>query len=323
MKAFILYKLIETPVIDDNVLSKLRVVEPSPEQWHTMGFVPHPTLYADQVEEGMMASEKRTNEQSVIVSIIERILPRATIKRHLLKLIKDFESEHGQKVTNKQIAECKEQFVKEMLPNCPLKETRVEVSFDFETMTMLVGTSSQKIADAIVSFLSHKLNPNPENETDVFHLKVELWRPKKISAWLNDAIEDDEIAYASCKLKNLESEQKVSFSNDLGCVDAIRLITEKGRSVVINGNEEKGVNMMQVIELGCRINEHCVFSINEKAVVKSIKYLISEEKQSDLNDIPAEEVTAYEQATHLLKVDAKRKIIKLFSQMEEYDENDL
>lgn len=303
MKAFIAYKLNdEFAAIDDNLLEDSEAVEPTGTQWKEIGLKPHPTLFADEVQSGLFASRASHNEQSIVVAIIERILPSATIKRHLTQVRDEWEAENGQKVTKQQMAEWKDQFVNSKLPSCPLKETLIEVSFDYKNRVMLVGTSSQKNADTVVSWLVREVFTDKS-------LQPTIWRPSAVGKWLNNSLEDDsKLLNTSAKLYNTETEEKNNISNDVGCQTAYRLFKEKGN--------------MRVSELGLRIDDYCVFTLNEKAVVKGIKYAMSAEQEMELNEAKGESDTRYHLTNQTLCVAARRQILELFKEMEREDDSD-
>ena len=296
MKAFIAYKLNDGfNQIDDGLLKDWEAVEPVGTQWKEIGLKPHPTLFADEVQSGLFASRVSHNEQAITVSIIERILPSATIKRHLTQLRDDFEQQHGQKVTKQQMAEWKEHYIADTLPDCPLKETLIEVSFDYKNRVMLVGTSSQKNADTVVSWLVQEVFTDKS-------LQPTIWRPHNVGKWLHNYLENDTLLNASAKLFNMETEEKSSFANDVGCQTAQRLFKEKGN--------------MRVTELGLRIDDYCAFTLTDKAVVKGIKYAMSAEQEMELNEAKGESATRYHLTNQTLMVAARRQILEVFKEME-------
>ena len=300
MKAFIAYKLNdEFGKIDDTSLDGFAVKDPVGTEWRRIGLKPHPTLFADEIADGYFSSAFANKEQSILVAIVERILPSSTIKRHLNELKEEFERNHNQKVTKQQMAEWKEQFVNSKLPNCPLKETLIEVSFDFRSRTMLVGTSSQKKADDVVAWLHQEVLKDAG-------LAASLYRPQHIGRWLNDTLEHGERTFASAKLFNLETEEKGSFTNDINCDTARSLYREKGN--------------MRVTELGLTLPDIAVFTITNKCVVKGIKYSVSFEMQAELDESESPQQTA--KANHLIELSARREILKLFKEMENYNDED-
>lgn len=264
--------------------------------------MPHPTLYPDEIEQGLYTSRERDGEQSLVVAIVERVLPSNTIKRHLNAMRVAFEQEHGQAVVKNQMAQWKEQFINDTLLNCPLKESRIEVSFDYKNNKLLVGTSSQKTADTIIAWLNcHFFEDNP--------LPCSLHRPPLMTAWLNHQLENGTYPYESCKMQNHITGKKLSFSNDVDCMTARDVFAESER--------------LSVVELGCAIPDVCLFSVNDKSVIKGIKYLLTDEQKNDIDESRAESVVVADNAKHILQVDTNRKILAVLKEVEDYAEDDL
>lgn len=305
MKAFIAYDLLNNErLIDGNTIG-FASQEPAELSWQHTGLIPHPSLYPDEVEQGLYASREHNGEQALCVAIVERILPSSTIKRHLTAKKIEFEAAHGQAVSKKQVAEWKEQFIDEMLPTCPLKETRIEVSFDYKHNKMLIGTSSQKVADHIVSWLRSTVF-STDNSSG---LQCKLYRPAGIGTWLNNQLESGSFLNQSCKLQNPENGKKLSFTKDVGCVTAQEVFAEN--------------TILNVVELGCVVEDVCVFSVNEKSVVKGIGYIVTAEKQDEIEEAKSESASQFALAQHLLEVAAKRQILLLVKEAENAEQDDL
>ena len=303
MKAFITYELPNGIRLNDNTITHEHAIkEPTGTTWYQVGLVPHPTLYHDEIEQGLYTSRERDGEQSLVVAIVERVLPSNTIKRHLNTLRAAFEQEHGQAVVKNQMAQWKEQFINDTLPNCPLKESRIEVSFDYKNNKLLIGTSSQKTADTIITWLNcHLFKDNP--------LSCSLYRPPQMGAWLNYQLEMGVYAYESCKMQNHITGKKLSFTHDVDCMTARSVFAESER--------------LSVVELGCAIPDVCLFSVNDKSVIKGIKYLFTDEQKNDIDESRAEGVVVADNAKHILHVCTNRKILSVLKEVEDYVEDDL
>ena len=298
MKAFITYELPNGIRLNDNAITHEHAIkEPTGTMWYQVGLMPHHTLYYDEVEQGLYTSRERDSEQSLVVAIVERVLPSNTIKRHLNAMRVAFEQEHGQAVVKNQMAQWKEQFINDTLPNCPLKESRIEVSFDYKNNKLLIGTSSQKTADVIVAWLSINLfKDNP--------LSCSLYRPPLMTTWLNYQLEMGAYPYESCKMQNHITGKKLSFTNDADCMTARNVFAESER--------------LSVVELGCSITDVCLFSVNDKSVIKGIKYLFTDEQKNDIDESKLEGGAAADNAKHILKVYANRKILSVLKEVEDY-----
>ena len=303
MKAFITYKLPNGIRLNDNTITHEHAIkEPPCTMWYQVGFVPHPTLYHDEVAQGLYASRERDGEQSLVVAIVERVLPSNTIKRHLNTLRAAFEQEHGQAVVKNQMAQWRGQFINDTLPNCPLKESRIEVSFDYKNNKLLIGTSSQKTADTIITWLNcHLFKDNP--------LSCSLYRPPLLAAWLNHQLAIGIYPYESCMMQNHITGEKLSFTNDVYCMAARKVFAESER--------------LSVGELGCAIPDVCLFSVNDKSVIKGIKYLFTDEQKNDIDESRAEGVVVADNAKHILQVYTNRKILSVLKEVEDYVEDDL
>lgn len=303
MKAFIAYELPDGIRLNDNTITHEHAIkEPTGTMWYQVGLVPHPTLYHDEVEQGLYTSRERDGEQSIMVAIVERVLPSNTIKRHLNAMRVAFEQEHGQAVVKNQMAQWKEQFINDTLPNCPLKESRIGVSFDYKNNKLLIGTSSQKTADTVIAWLNHHLfKDNP--------LSCTLYRPPLMGAWLNHQLEMGAYPYESCKMHNHITGKKLSFTNDEDCMTARNVFAESER--------------LSVVELGCLIEDSCLFSVNNKSVIKGIKCLLTDGQKSDIEESKLEGGAAADNAKHIFQVDANRKILSVLKEVEDYVEDDL
>ena len=303
MKAFITYELPDGVRLNDNTITPEHAIkEPTGTMWYQMGLIPHHTLYHDEVEQGLYTSRERDGEQSLVVAIVERVLPSNTIKRHLNAMRVAFEQEHGQAVVKNQMAQWKEQFINDTLPNCPLKESRIEVSFDYKNNKLLIGTSSQKTADVIMAWLNiHLFKDNP--------LSCSLHRPPLMTTWLNHQLEMGTYPYESCKMQNHITGKKLSFTNDVDCMTARNVFAESER--------------LSVVELGCAIPDVCLFSVTDKSVIKGIKYLLTDEQKHDIEESKLEGGAVADNAKHILQVYAHRKILAVLKEVEDYVEDDL
>ena len=286
MKAFTTYRFNgEIPSLPEN-RPDLSVTDPVELAWRSVGLRPHNTLSTWEVANGDMYSHSYDNEVSLTVAIVERILPSSTIKRHLLRKRAEFEQQYEQTATKSQIAVWKEEFVKEMLPNCPLRETKLDVSIDYVNKLLLVGTSSQKNADAVTEWLrTHLFNGN---------LDITIHQPATMRMWLKMQLETGDFASNGCKLEDTQSGEKTTFRNDADCMSARRFFSEHPRCVVN--------------ELTCYIPNICEFTVTNKCVVKSIGYVAMRDDVDGIDDNVSGVI-----ADHILQVHARRAIIGLLN----------
>ena len=286
MKAFTTYHFNgEIPSLPENP-KDLAVTDPVELAWRSIGLRPHNTLSTWEVANGDMYSHSYDNEVSLTVAIVERILPSSTIKRHLVRKRVEFEQQHEKTATKSQIAVWKEEFVKEMLPNCPLRETKIDVSIDYANKLLLVGTSSQKNADAVTEWLrTHLFEGN---------LDITIHQPATMQMWLKMQLETGDFVSNGCKLEDTQSGEKTTFRNDADCQSASRFFSEHGRCVVT--------------ELSCYIPEICKFTVTNKCVVKSISYVAMRDDVEGIDDNVSGAI-----ADHILQVQARRAIIGLLN----------
>ena len=286
MKAFTTYRFnSEIPNLPENP-NNLAVTDPAELAWRSIGLRPHNTLSTWEVANGDMYSHSYDNEVSLTVAIVERILPSSTIKRHLDRKRAEFEQQHEQTATKSQIAVWKEEFVKEMLPNCPLRETRIGVSIDYANKLLLVGTSSQKNADIVTEWLrTHLFEGN---------LDITIHQPVTMPMWLKMQLETGEFVSNGCKLEDTQSGEKTTFRNDDDCKSAAQFFSEHAHCVVT--------------ELSCYIPDVCKFTVTNKCVVKSIAYVAMRDSAENIDDNVSGVI-----ADHILQVQARRAIIGLLN----------
>ena len=320
MKSFITYQLADPVDYDLNAEKVLTMrehgaKEPDELDWRSVGIKPHDTLYPDQVEaHGMFASEMANGSQAITVVITERVLPSASIKRHIAAKVKEFTEAHGQKVKASQKAEWREAFVDEMLPHCPMKETEVEVLFVKTGGYALVGTSSQRNADIVIDWLTHATHEAG------YPMVFKLYRPN-IQPFLNWVVanaDEELLAGWSAKLVNNETKKKMSFNNDESLYRAQSVFRkENGYPDGFEFTYMTAKPDTEVVEVQLDFEGECLFSLTNKAVVKGIKYNFSEAQEAELGE--AESETQYRAGTHILKAarctDILDEIIKQANQI--------
>ena len=290
MKAFTIYKIVNPDIrLDERLMTEYENQEPTGSQWATIGFKPYPSLYVDQIKEGMIASREMMGEQSLLVSIIERVLPKEAIKRHTNKLVAAYQTKINERPSINLIKQWEEVYIDTTLPNCPLKETVVEVSFDYEEGFMLIGTSNTKLADTILSFLM--INALPASNGAIF----EIYKPEGLDLWLKSQLLNNGLSHGTAKLINAETGAKVSISKDDDCELAHDIINQLGSFVCT--------------EVGLYIEDVCGFVLTEKGIVKSIDYIVKKDEEQEL----AHTETAAQRylAQHLIELTAKRKILEV------------
>lgn len=291
MKAFTLYKT-KNVEFKDNLHEEV-IKEPVGLMWNTFGLIPSPTLYEDEAER--MVSEPITKGRHLTVSIIERILPSASINREIAKIAARWEYEHNQKPNRAQKAQWKEAFIEEHLPNAPLKETRIDCWYDENNGDLLIGSSSARVAEAVVSYLLlHVFDEGVE---------LKLFRPSDdaMHTWMKNCLMNEGLVSDSVKLKNRISDETISVTKAFDM--------EKARDVMRKSGD------FNVIEIGCFGEGYGSFKLNDKAFVKGIKYA----NMQELSDEEYESRVSLAKAAAILELDALRQIVAVLQSIEGED----
>mgnify|MGYP003607108853 CR=1 FL=1 len=287
MKAFIPYHIVGGDIV---FKPTQEVSEPQDTQWRTFGVRTPDTVFPD--ESDLVHTDN--DSQFVDVVVVERALPSSSIKRAVREIAEKHFTDTGEKADKRMLAQWKEEYINDSLPNAPLKETVVRVAI-YDNM-LLVGTSSAKLANDVMMYIK-------EYVIDGFNPDTHIIKPfciKNISTWLHDVLRDFQWENVNlgtnAKLYGINTGRKISISND----DALGTWTD------LTGYE--------VAELQLYIRDNVAFSLNENGVFKSIK--LEKTKQREL----AESKTIENRAQWVFMKDALSQMINIIKKVENYNE---
>ena len=233
------------------------------------------------------------DSQFVDVVVVERVLPSSSIKRAVREIAEKHFADTGEKADKRMLAQWKEEYINDSLPNAPLKETVVRVAV-YGNM-LFVGTSSAKLANDVMLYIKQYVIDGYNPDTHI----IKPFCIKNISTWLHDMFSNCEWENVelgtNAKLHDKETGRKISISND----DALSKWTD------LTGYE--------VVELQLYIRDNVAFSLNENGVFKSIKL---EKTKDEL----AESETIENRAQWVFMKDALTQMINIIKKVENYNE---
>ena len=289
MKSFIPYH-----IVDGDIVFKptQEVSEPQDTQWRTFGVRKPDTVFPD--ESNLVHTDN--DSQLVDVVVVERVLPSSSIKRAVREIAEKHFADTGKNADKRMLAQLKEEYINDSLPNAPLKETVVRVAV-YGNM-LFIGTSSAKLANDVMMYIK-------EYVIDGFHPNTHIIKPfciKNISTWLHDVFTDCEWENVNlgtnAKLYDKETGRKISISND----DALGTWTN--------------LTVDKVAELQLYIRDNVAFSLNEKGVFKGIKLEKTKEREDELY----ESKTIKNRAQWVFMKDALSQMINIIKKVENYNE---
>ena len=289
MKSFIPYH-----IVDGDIVFKptQEVSEPQDTQWRTFGVRKPDTVFPD--ESNLVHTDN--DSQLVDVVVVERVLPSSSIKRAVREIAEKHFADTGKNADKRMLAQWKEEYINDSLPNAPLKETVVRVAV-YDNM-LFIGTSSAKLANDVMMYIKQFV-------IDGFHPDTHIIKPfciKNISTWLHDVFTDCEWENVNlgtnAKLYDKETGRKISISND----DALGTWTN--------------LTVDKVAELQLYIRDNVAFSLNEKGVFKGIKLEKTKEREDELY----ESKTIKNRAQWVFMKDALSQMINIIKKVENYNE---
>lgn len=282
MKAFIPYH-----IVAGNITFKptREVSEPQGTQWRTFGVRKPDTVFPD--ESDLVHTDN--DSQFVDVVVVERVLPSSSIKR----AVREIAEKHFAKADKRMLAQWKEEYINDSLPNAPLKETVVRVAVYGNTL--FIGTSSAKLANDVMMYIKQFVIDGFNPDTHIIkNIDIE-----NLPVWLHDMFcngewENVELG-TNAKLYDKATGRKISISND----DALGTWTD--------------LNVNKVAELQLYIKNNVAFSLNEKGVFKGIKL---EKKQRE----DEQSKTIENRAQWVFMKDALSQMINIIKKVENYNE---
>ena len=291
MKAFIPYHIVAGDIA---FKPTLEVSEPKDTQWRTFGVRTPDTVFLDEAH----LVHTDNDSQFVDVVVVERVLPSSSIKRAVREIAEKHFADTGEKADKRMLAQWKEEYINDSLPNAPLKETVVRVAV-YGNM-LLIGTSSAKLANDVMLYIKQFVIDGFNPETHIIkNIDIE-----NLPAWLHDM-------FSNCEWENVElgtnaklydkaTGRKISISND----DALGTWTD------LTGYE--------VAELQLYIRNNVAFSLNEKGVFKGIKLEKTKEREDELAE--SESKTIENKANWIFMKDALSQMINIIKKVESDNE---
>ena len=286
MKSFIPYHIVAGDIV---FKPTQEVSEPKDTQWCAFGVRKPDTVFPD--ESDLVHTDN--DSQFVDVVVVERVLPSSSIKRAVREIA---EKHFGEKADKRMLAQWKEEYINDSLPNAPLKETVVRVAV-YGNM-LFVGTSNAKLANGVMLYIKQNVIDGFNPDTHIIkNIDIE-----NLPAWLHDMFSNCEWENVelgtNAKLYDNETGRKISISND----DALGTWTD------LTGYE--------VVELQLYIRDNVAFSLNENGVFKSIKLEKTKQREDEL----AESKTIENRAQWVFMKDALSQMINIIKKVENYNE---
>lgn len=249
MKAFIPYQL-TSDVEFGGLKANLKPIEPEGLASTVTYIAPHPCLYPDEAENGVVVFGEDYKKVELHVVIRERVVPASSIRDFVNEKEKEYcKDTDAERAPRKLRQEWKEDYLVAKLPTAPLKTTVVPVLFLINEGYVLIGTSSQKIADHVVGQLLLNLHD----------FSVRPFNTENFDSWLweqfSDAIEGN--VFGMVEYEDIVTGMRVRYSGDYE-------LQEARIAVMKNPNTR--------IKAACfDLVGSCSCVINDKAVVSQIK----------------------------------------------------
>lgn len=249
MKAFIPYQL--TGGVDFGGLkANPKPIEPEGLGATVTYIAPHPCLYQDEVDNGGVVFGEGDKKVELHVVIRERVVPAASIRDYVGEKEKEYcRDTDAERAPRKLRQEWKEDYLTKKLPTAPLKTTVVPVLFLIDEGYVLIGTSSQKIADHVVGKLLLTLSG----------FSVRPFNTENFDSWLWEQFTDaiDGNVFGMVEYEDSVTGMRVRYSGDYE-------LQEARIAVMKNPNTR--------IKAACfDLVGSCSCVINDKAVVSQIK----------------------------------------------------
>nr|DAT00651.1 MAG TPA: recombination-associated protein [Caudoviricetes sp.] len=249
MKAFIPYQLMGH-VDFAGLKANVRPIEPQSLAHSVTYIAPHPCLYQDEIDNGVVMFGESYKKVELHVVIRERVIPTSSVRDYISEKEKEYcRDTDAECAPRKLCREWKEDYLTKKLPTAPLKTTVVPVLFLIDEGYVLIGTSSQKIADHVVSQLLLTLSG----------FSVRPFNTENFDLWLWQQVTDTNNGnvFNMVEYEDTATSKRVRYSRDYELQEA-RIAIMKNPNVKIKAAY---FDLMD----GCT----CV--INNKAVVSQIK----------------------------------------------------
>lgn len=249
MKAFIPYQL-TGDVEFGGLKANPKPIEPAGLAATVTYIAPHPCLYQDEIDDGVVVFGESYKKVELHVVIRERVVPASSVRDYVAEKEKEYcKDTDAERAPRKLRQEWKEDYLMAKLPTAPLKTTVVPVLFLIDEGYVLIGTSSQKIADQVVGKLFLTLNG----------FSVRPFNKENFDSWLWEQFTDvtDGNVFGMVEYEDCVTGMRVRYSGDYE-------LQEARIAVMKNPNTQ--------IKAACfDLVGSCSCVINDKAVVSQIK----------------------------------------------------
>ena len=249
MKSFIPYQL-TGDVEFGGLKANPKPIEPAGLAATVTYIAPHPCLYQDEIDDGVVVFGESYKKVELHVVIRERVIPASSVRDYVAEkekeYCKDTDAEHAPRKLRQ---EWKEEYLMKKLPTAPIKTTVVPVLFLIDEGYVLIGTSSQKIADHVVGHLLLILRD----------FSVRPFNTENFDSWLWEQFTNsiDGNVFGMVEYEDRVTGMRVRYSGDYE-------LQEARIAVMKNPNTE--------IKAACfDLVGSCSCCINDKAVVSQIK----------------------------------------------------
>lgn len=249
MKAFILYQL-TSDVEFTGLKANPKPIEPQGLASTVTYITPHPCLYPDEAENGVVVFGEDNKKVELHVVIRERVVPASSIRDFVNEKEKEYcKDTDAERAPRKLRQEWKEDYLVAKLPTAPLKTTVVPVLFLIDEGYVLIGTSSQKVADHVIGQLLLTLSD----------FSVRPFNTENFDSWLWEQFTDaiDGNVFGMVEYEDSATGMHVRYSGGYE-------LQEARIAVMKNPNTR--------IKAACfNLVGSCSCIINDKAVVSQIK----------------------------------------------------
>lgn len=249
MKAFIPYQL-TSDVELGGLKANLKPIEPQGLASTVTYIAPHPCLYPDEAEDGVVVFGEDYKKVELHVVIRERVIPASSIRDFVNEREKEYcKDTDAENAPRKLRQKWKEDYLVAKLPTAPIKTTVVPVLFLIDEGYVLIGTSSQKIADRVVGQLLLTLR----------NFSVRPFNTEGMSSWLWEqasSVDNGDVA-GMVEYEDSVTGVRVRYSGDYE-------LSEARIAIMKNPNNRVRSAMFDLVG-------SCTCVINDKAVVSQIK----------------------------------------------------
>lgn len=249
MKAFIPYQL-TSDVEFGGLKANLKPIEPQGLAATITYIAPHPCLYQDEIDDGVVVFGEGDKKVELHVVIRERVIPASSIRDFVNEKEKEYcKDTDAERAPRKLRQEWKEDYLVAKLPTAPIKTTVVPVLFLIDEGYVLVGTSSQKVADHVVGHLLLILRD----------FSVRPFNTENFDSWLWEqvsSVDNGDVA-GMVEYEDSVTGVRVRYSGDYE-------LSEARIAIMKNPNNRVRSAMFDLVG-------SCTCVINDKAVVSQIK----------------------------------------------------